>query len=201
MICRIASLDKSTCFRVSPPVAAYPSLNTRGTTRSTPPRQLLLRGDLIGFLRIPFLGLGARDALYHGGRGGETRSRTLLRRQCAHFTQRQCGLCIGIQRRVAAGENQAQAVIFDVFRFISLRRSDVAGRLLIQRIKAPTPPQLVGGLEAPSRNQPRTRILRHAIGGLLLESRAKDACSASSARSQPPSSRISEASTRLDSVR
>jgi hypothetical protein len=110
-------------------------------------------------------------------------------------------LCIGIQRRVAAGENQAQAVVFDVFRFISLRRSDVTGRLMIQRIIARIPPQRVGGLEVPGRNQPCTRILRHAFGGPLLEGRTKGACSASSARSKSPSSRISEASTRRDPVR
>jgi hypothetical protein len=68
-ICRIASLDKSTRVSVSPPVVVYPSLNSRYTMRCA-----------------------------MVGEGGEIRSRDLLCRQSAHLVQRQCGLCISIQR-------------------------------------------------------------------------------------------------------
>ena len=77
---------------------------------------------------------------------------------------------------MAAGEDQAQAVILDrlrlwllgdQFRFQPLRH------LLIGNIKARLAPQLVNHLKTPGGNQPGARVLRNPLTRPLVERRGK----------------------------
>ncbi|MCY1366810.1 hypothetical protein D9M69_537160 [compost metagenome] len=120
---------------------------------------------MIRDFRIADLRLGAHDALGDGGRGREKGPGDFFRGQVADFPQRQWHLCVGRQGRVAASEDQPQAIVFHVFitpvgllQFLQLR--DQQG---LRRGKACAPAQGIDGLEAPGGHQPSPRIVRHAV--------------------------------------
>ena len=140
-------------------------------------RQFVARGHLVGNVGVADLGLGAHDALRDGGRGREEGRGDLFGGETADFAQRQRHLRVGRERRVAAREDQAQTIVFELFLFIERGRlvgegfGDVGA--IFEMFEALVAPLLVDGLEAPRRHQPRHRILRQTFGRPLLHGRAK----------------------------
>ena len=65
------------------------------------------------------LALGAHQPLRHRRRGHEKRARDLVRLEAAQRAQRQRDLRLERQRRVAAGEDQPQAIVGDFARVVS----------------------------------------------------------------------------------
>ena len=88
----------------------------------------------IGNARVADLGLGAHDALRDRRGRRQVSARDLLGRQAADLAQRQRDLRVGRQRRVTAGEDQAQPIIFDVRMLVcdlgSGNRLDLLGHVL-----------------------------------------------------------------------
>ena len=104
--------------------------------RVEPLRELLRAGHLVGDARVADLRLRAHDALREGGRGRQEGVRDLLGLQPAHLAQRERHLRVGRERRVAAGEDEPQAVVLDVlFLGIGLRRQ-VLNLLFVQGINS-----------------------------------------------------------------
>ncbi len=105
--------------------------------------------------RVPDLGLRAHNALRQRRGGREERGGDLLGRQTAHLAQRHPHLCVRIDARVAAGEDQTQPVVGDVvvlgFDHV-LRDIELAGSL------APGLPKAIDGLEPAGRDQPRAGV-------------------------------------------
>src|SRR5262245_14927727 len=77
-------------------------------------RQIGGRRDMIGDASIANLGLAANDTLSNRRWRRQERPGDLLGRQPADLAQRERDLRALRQRRMAAGENQAQAIIFDI---------------------------------------------------------------------------------------
>ncbi len=109
-------------------------------------------------------------------RRGQERARDFLGGQAADFTQRQGHLGVGLQRRVAAGEDQPEPVVLE--RLLA-DPFDRGGRLAFQpggqrrerRVEARPPPQRVDGPEPSGRHQPRPRAGRHAVARPLFDGR------------------------------
>ena len=78
-----------------------------------PLRQIGARRHFVGHPRVADLGFRADDALRDRRRRREERTGDLLGGQSADFAQRQRHLRIGRNCRMAAGEDQPQAVVFD----------------------------------------------------------------------------------------
>ena len=108
------------------------------------------------------------------GRRRQERRRDLLRGQAADLAQRERHLRVGRERRVAAGEDQAQPVVLDALR-LEERRVLCARvvRVEVQRLEARLPAELVDGLEATRGHEPCARVRRHAVARPLLERRAE----------------------------
>ncbi len=68
-------------------------------------------GHDIGNAGVANLALGAHQPLRHGRRGHQKRARDLVGLEAAQRAQGQRDLRLRSQRRVAAGEDQAQAVV------------------------------------------------------------------------------------------
>jgi hypothetical protein len=84
-----------------------------GEDRVQPVGQVLGAGDGEGDARGGVLGPGAAEALAHGRLGIEEDSGDLRRGEAAQGAQRQGDPRLLLKRRVAAGEDQAQAVVRD----------------------------------------------------------------------------------------
>ena len=103
--------------------------------------------------------------------------RDLFGGETAHFAQRQRNLRVRCERRVAAGENEAQPIVLDALCVpgrggLVGDRFDLLGDIL-DRVEPCAPADAVDRLEAPGRYEPRPRILRHAFARPLLERGAK----------------------------
>ena len=122
---RIASPDKScrvTCRARRGGIALVEHQVDDVKHRVETIRQLGVRRHLVGNARGADLGLGADDPLGQGRWAGQERARNLLGREPADLAQRQRQLRVRRQRRVAAGENQPQPIVFDVV--LELTRRD-----------------------------------------------------------------------------
>ena len=167
--------------------------------------QLAQRWNLIGNARVANLGLRTDDALRDRGRRREKRAGNLLRREAAHFAQRERDLRVGRERGVTTGKDESKAVVFDlvVIQFgrgvmlvasrsvTSMSFASNRARRLTRSmdLKRPVEMSHARGLAGiPSSGQRSTAV-------------ANASWSASSARSKSPSSRMSVASTRRDSLR
>ena len=73
--------------------------------------QIGARRDLVRDPRVADLPLGADDALRDGRRRAEERARDLLGRQAADLAQRQRDPRVRRERRMAAGEDEAQPIV------------------------------------------------------------------------------------------
>lgn len=125
------------------------------------PRQFIASRHLVRDAGIPDLCLRADDALSDGAWSRQIRVRDFLGGQTAHFPKGQCNLRIGRKRRMAAGENEAQAIVFERF-LIEGNRVDrgfqLPRELLDGCIEARPPAQHVDRFEAPGGNEPRERV-------------------------------------------
>ncbi len=134
-----------------------------------PCRQFLALRHAVGNPRIADPCLCTHDTLGDGGGRGEEGPRDLLGGQVADFAQGQRHARIGRQRRVAAGEDQPQTIVFHL---VELRFMRLALQLLGQQPQRgiePCPPaQGIDGLEAPGGHQPGARIARYAVARPLL---------------------------------
>ena len=79
--------------------------------RRQPPGKVGPRGHLVRDTRVADLPLGADDALCDRRRPGQEGPGDLLGREIADLAQGERDLCVGRQRRMAAGEDQPQAVV------------------------------------------------------------------------------------------
>lgn len=134
-------------------------------------RQLLTRRHAVGNRGVADLLLGAHDALGDGAGRGEKGAGDFLGLQVADLAQGQRHLRIAGQCRVAAGEDQSQAIVLQpvVIPVRFLGGIQLIGQQVQRGIEACTPTQPINGLEAPSRNQPGTRVGRYAVVRPLLQ--------------------------------
>nr|QPG01998.1 hypothetical protein WM98B_00145 [Acinetobacter nosocomialis] len=134
-----------------------------------PGRQRGRLRHFIGHARIADLALGAHDALRERGRCDEEGTCDLLGGEAAYLAQRQRHLRLGRQHRMAAGEDQPQAVILDAV-VVGLFARQVGPVIEVVNEIEPCPPsQAVDRLEAAGRHQPGARIGRHTLSRPLLE--------------------------------
>ena len=116
------------------------------------------------------------------GGGAEERLRDLLGGEAADLAQRERHLRVGRQRRVAAGEDEAQAIVLDVF-VVPGRRCRrewprPARRRPPSTIEARAPADAVDRLEAAGRDEPGARVRGHAVARPLLERRPEGVAAA-----------------------
>src|SRR5437762_2288475 len=131
-------------------------------------REVRTLGDVVGDPGVADLGLGANDALGQRRRGDEKGRRDLLGRESANLAQRHGDLCIGIQCRVTAGENEAKAVIYHV---VVLDLGSLLRYIEFTGDFAPALAQPVDRTEASRRNQPGPRAGRYAFYRPALDRR------------------------------
>src|SRR5881394_1405524 len=74
---------------------------------------------------------------------------------------------------MAAGEDEAQPVVLDLFGLGRLFRGQRLGVVLFQRREARPAPDRIDRLEAAGRDEPRARVGGNAIAWPLLERRAE----------------------------
>src|SRR5437773_6351158 len=125
-------------------------------------------GDVVGDPGVADLGLGANDALGQRRRGDEKGRRDLLGRESANLAQRHGDLCIGIQCRVTAGENEAKAVIYHV---VVLDLGSLLRYIEFTGGFGPALAQPADRTEASRRNQPGPRAGRYAFYRPALDRR------------------------------
>ncbi len=120
---------------------------------------------MIGDFRVTNLGFRAHDALSYCGRRRKKGAGDFFGGQVADFAQRQRHLRVRRQRRVAAGEDQPQAIVFHVFatpvglfEFFQLRQQQ-----WLRSLEPRAPAQHINRLEASGRDQPGARVVRHAV--------------------------------------
>ena len=121
------------------------------------------------------LAFGAHDALRQRRGRRQERARDLFGFEPAHLAQRQRDAGVRAQRRVAAGEDQAEAVVFDALVLVCHAGCrdglELLGHAAQRGIEPGVPPQLVDCLESSGRDQPRARVLRHAFARPRVERR------------------------------
>ncbi len=120
------------------------------------------------------LALRAHQSLRHCCRRNQERSGNLFGVETSKCAEGQCNLSFWRQRRVAAGEDQAQAIVFEIAGVFEIpagvgghgghRSNDACGKRRARPIEARSSPQHVNRLEASGRNKPGSRIVGHAIG-------------------------------------
>jgi hypothetical protein len=92
--------------------------------------------------------------------------RDLLGLEAAHFAQRERDLGIRGQRRVAAGEDQTQPIVFErlmlEWRRVD-RRLELPGEFHNRRVETRTTAQDVDRLEPASGHQPRERVVGQPV--------------------------------------
>ena len=135
-------------------------------------RQLVASRHFIGDVRIADLVLRPHDALGDGAGRGEEGAGDFLGSQVTDFAQGQCHLSLDRQGRVAAGEDQAQAVVLQMLAIPDLALGERFGAVL-QGLEARLTAQLIDSFEAPSGDQPSAWIGRHALNRPLLQSGTK----------------------------
>ncbi len=119
----------------------------------------------VGNVRLGDLGLGPADALTDRGLGDQEHAGDVDRRQPADGAQGQRDLRLGRQRRVAAGEQQAQAVIATVS-FVVVGCSAVGQQaecLLLLRRTLGLTTKAIDRLVARHRGQPGARPIGNAV--------------------------------------
>ena len=141
--------------------------------------QLVAAGDPEDDPRVADLALGPHDPLRHRGLGHQERARHLGGGQPGQAPQRQRGLGLDRQRRVAAGEKQPQPLVgellLDIAGALAGCRSNMLLCLDLHDRQAggvgPVPPQPVDGLAPRGGEQPGHRCRRHPIYGPALQRR------------------------------
>jgi hypothetical protein len=135
------------------------------------------RGDLLGDAGVLDFGFGADDALGVRGRIGEDSAGDLFGGQAADFAEGEGDLRIGRDGRMAAGENQAQAIIFNIFGFRFCWIAGVGFELIgdgHQRgIEFGAAAHGVDALESAGGDQPGTGIGGDALARPLLDGGGK----------------------------
>ena len=109
------------------------------------------------------------------GAGCQERPRDLFGCQAAHLAQRERDLRIGGKRGMAARENQSQPIVSDALFVSPCGRIDNPEigvlAVLVQRIETLAPPDGIDGLEPSGGDEPRARVVRHAVARPLLQRR------------------------------
>jgi hypothetical protein len=107
----------------------------------------------------------AHRRLWHEERAGD-----LGRRQAADRAQRQCDLGLRSERRVAAGEDQAESFVGHglVTGFLALQLCEALEQLRLARERA-FPADAIDRAVARGRDQPGARILRRSVARPALE--------------------------------
>src|SRR5205085_1669927 len=123
--------------------------------------------------RVADLVLRPHDSLRQRWRRRQEGTRNLLCRQPTYLAQRERHLRILRERRVAAGEDEAQPIILDRLALGRLLGRERLGVLLFQRIEARASANGVDRLEAAGRDQPGARIVGQPLRRPLLERGAK----------------------------
>ena len=136
-----------------------------GEHRGQPVRQLVLLGHAVGDPGVGDLALRAHQPLRHRGLGDEERARDLRHRQAAERAQRQRHPRLGGERRVAAGEHQAQAVVGHVVGWLLGQRLEREELLLAHALAAQAVDRAVAG----GGGDPGAGVAREAVGGPALE--------------------------------
>ncbi len=118
------------------------------------------------------LPLRAHEPLRHRGLGDEERVCDLGRREAADLAQRQRDAALGGERRVAAREDEREALVRDRAHVVLLggkllQAADELG-LLLEDLLAADP---VDRAVARGRDDPRARVPRHAVARPALECR------------------------------
>ncbi len=135
-----------------------------------PIRQFRRRRHLVRDAGIPDFCLGPDDTLGKRGCSGKECPGDLLGCQPAYFAQGKRHLGIGRESGMTAGKDKPEAVVLDP---LAIRVILLGGEMLFdvfrQRLESCPAPQAVDSLEAPDRNEPRTRILRNSVARPLLQ--------------------------------
>ena len=139
-----------------------------------PRRQRRPLGHFVGDARVADLALGAHDALRQCRCGSQEGAGDGLGGQAAHFAQGQRHLRLGRERRMAAGEDQPQAVVLDaagrLCRCLLLLRQP-PGQLGERGIKTRPLTNAVDSPKTPGRHQPGARVVRHSVARPLRHGR------------------------------
>jgi hypothetical protein len=158
-------------FAIASLVRLRPALGTAiaDRTRDTVLRAAAAIGQA-GRALLAFFGSVVR----YPEREGEEGLRDFLGRQTADFAQGERHLRVGRERRMAAGENEPQAIVLDGFAVRWSGLVDDCFHLLgdiLHRVEPRASAYAIDGLEAPGGYQPRARIRRNAVARPLLECR------------------------------
>ena len=144
--------------------------------RGQPLGQLLGRGHLVGDVGVADLRLGPDQPLRHRRLGGEEGAGDLGRGEAAERAQGQRDARLRPQRRVAAGEDQPQAVVGHLRVLLALL--DLLGGRARAPRGPPAPPSSPGGPLAPQpvdrlvagdAGDPGARVVGDAVVGPALE--------------------------------
>ena len=134
--------------------------------------ELVRLGNFIGDAGVADLRLGANDALGECGGGGQERAGDFLRGEATNLAQGQRDACLIRKARMAAGEDQAQAIVLD--RLLLVLAWARIGDLLdcfsvfVDAGEAGLAAKAVDCLEPANGNEPRDRIGRHAVARPLF---------------------------------
>ena len=137
------------------------------------PRGHVLRvGHRVRDARVADLGLRADEALRHGRGRHEKRARDLVRLEAAQRAKRERDLRLGGQRRVAAGEDQPEAIIGDLGRIVVGLlggRAQLRRGIRFQLVREPRPaPDAIDALVPGRLDDPGPRRLGNAGGPPLV---------------------------------
>ena len=169
--------------------------------RLQPRRQVGLARHAVGDPRVADLALGAHQPLRHRRLGHEERARDLGRAQPAEQPQRERDLRGGRERRMAAGEDQPQAVVVHRARLLRLAGRSQRGLLLLRRARR-LAAEAVDPAVARGRDDPARRARRqHRSRGQRRTASVKASWTASSAASMSPKWRTRTATARPYSSR
>src|SRR5207244_12039423 len=96
-------------------------------------------------------------------------------RQTADFTQRQRNSRIRTQRRVTAGEDESETIVFELVVVSQRVRSSFnsVDHCAIDVLEASASPQAIDCLEATGRHQPRAGVGRNSMCPPLLDRRGE----------------------------
>ena len=133
-----------------------------------PVRELGLARDAVGDVGGADLALGPHEALRHRRFGDEERPGDLLGLEAAEEAERERRLGARGQRRVAAGEDQPEAVVLHRSSFRPRRVVVALGEevgLVLAALAGRFPPEPVDGPVAGGRDDPATGVGRRALLG------------------------------------
>ena len=138
--------------------------------------QLVARRHLVGDSSVANLVFCSHDPLRERRRGGEERLPDFLGLEPADLAQGQRDACVGIQRGMAAGEDEPQSIVGDLVVFFKMclaigtdERIDLRRQLVDHCVEARRAAQAIDRFEASGRDEPRARVVGNAVARPRLE--------------------------------